>query len=117
MSQRKKLIELVAKALDAPNERNEKGLWKESKEHISDYLIANGVVVLPYDDKTWLAMRAGARAIRTNKRLDGTIYCYDPFGESKEISYLEAEKILCEIADVIPEEKERALTKRKGGDE
>ena len=31
MEQREKLIELVAKALDAPIERNEKGLWKESK--------------------------------------------------------------------------------------
>lgn len=113
MDQREKLIEL----LDIAFLDSDDNYGMPNIEQVADHLIANGVVVLPYDDKTWLAMRAGARAIRTNKRLDGTIYCYDPFGESKEISYLEAEKILCETADVIPEEKERALEKRKGGDE
>ena len=42
------------------------------------------------DEETALSMAAGARAILNNKRLEGTKYAYDIFGEHKTISYFEA---------------------------
>lgn len=54
------------------------------------------------DDKLYLAMLAGARAIENSKRLCGTTYCYDVFGEfggPKEISYSEAARILREAGE------------------
>lgn len=47
MEQREKLIELVAKALDAPRIRNDKGDFTELKECVADYLLYFGAVVLP----------------------------------------------------------------------
>lgn len=47
MEQREKLIELVAKALDAPRFRNKSGCFPTLEENVADILIANGVVVLP----------------------------------------------------------------------
>lgn len=42
-----------------------------------------------------LAMNAGARAIEQNKRISGSVYVFDIFGENmKEISYKEAAEIL-----------------------
>lgn len=54
------------------------------------------------NEKLFLALRAGARAISNNKRLHGTLYCWDIWGENggpKEISYLEAADLLAETAD------------------
>lgn len=50
-------------------------------------------------DKLRLALLAGARAIENNRRLHGTIFCHDPFGNCQELPYLEAAKILREAAD------------------
>ena len=54
------------------------------------------------NEKLFLALRAGVRAISNNKRLHGTFYCWDIWGENggpKEISYLEAADLLAESAD------------------
>lgn len=54
------------------------------------------------NEKLYLAMRAGARAIKNNKRLWGVSYCFDIFGEfggPKEIAYLEAARILQDAAE------------------
>lgn len=56
-------------------------------------------MVTARDKRLALAMRAGARAILKNKRLDGTTYVFDVFGEygePKEISYYEAAQMLYE---------------------
>ena len=66
------------------------------------------------NEKLYLAMRAGARAIKNNKRLWGVSYCFDIFGEfggPKEIAYLEAARILQDAA----EEAEAALGGQKDG--
>ena len=45
------------------------------------------------NEKLFLALRAGARAIVNNKRLHGALYCWDIWGENggpKEISCWEA---------------------------
>ena len=58
------------------------------------------------NEKLFLALRAGARAIVNNKRLHGAIYCFDIWGENggpKEISYLEAAVLLAETADKMEE--------------
>lgn len=58
------------------------------------------------NEKLFLALRAGARAIVNNKRLHGTLYCWDIWGENggpKEISYLEAATLLAETADKMEE--------------
>ena len=54
------------------------------------------------NEKLFLALRAGARAIVNNKRLHGALYCWDIWGENggpKEISYLEAAVLLAETAN------------------
>lgn len=48
-----------------------------------------------------LAMNAGARAIEQNKKLQGIFYCYDPLGNSQEIPYAEAARIL-RNTDAVP---------------
>lgn len=56
------------------------------------------------NEKLYLALRAGARAIVNNKRLHGTIYCWDIRGERggpKELPYLEAAILLAEAADAM----------------
>lgn len=54
------------------------------------------------DEQLALAMSTGARAIENNKRLNGTTYVYDVFGEHpKEITYYDAAKRLREIAEPI----------------
>lgn len=66
------------------------------------------------DDRTALAIAAGARAIRGNKRLVGSKYVYDIFGKNGgpyEISYHEASEILAAIWDAYP------LPEPSGGDE
>lgn len=58
------------------------------------------------NEKLFLALRAGARAIVNNKRLHGALYCWDIWGENggpKEISYLEAAILLAETADKMEE--------------
>ena len=58
------------------------------------------------NEKLLLALMAGARAIANNKRLHGTLYCWDIWGENggpKEISYLEAATLLAEAADRVEE--------------
>ena len=40
------LTQLVAKALDTPREKFPNGCYHELKEHIAQYLVNNGVVVL-----------------------------------------------------------------------
>lgn len=58
------------------------------------------------NEKLFLALRAGARAIVNNKRLHGVLYCWDIWGENggpKEISYLEAATLLAETADKMEE--------------
>ena len=58
------------------------------------------------NEKLFLALRAGARAIVNNKRLHGALYCWDIWGENggpKEISYLEAATLLAETADKMEE--------------
>lgn len=58
------------------------------------------------NERLFLALRAGARAIVNNKRLHGAIYCFDIWGENggpKEITYLEAAVILAETADKMEE--------------
>ena len=58
------------------------------------------------NEKLFLVLRAGARAIVNNKRLHGAIYCWDIWGESggpKEIPYLEAATLLAETADKMKE--------------
>lgn len=65
------------------------------------------------DDGTALAIAAGARAIRENKRLVGSKYVYDVFGKNGgpyEISYHEASEILADIWDAYP------LPEPSGGD-
>lgn len=60
------------------------------------------------NDKLHLAMLAGARAIENNKRLCGTTYCYDVFGEfggPKEISYYEAAQLLREAGEASQREE------------
>ena len=69
--------------------------------------------LLALDDRTALAIAAGARAIRENKRLVGTKYVYDVFGKNGgpyEISYHEASEILAAIWDAYP------LPEPPGGD-
>ena len=58
------------------------------------------------NEKLFLALRAGARAIANNKRLHGAIYCWDLWGENggpKEMPYLEAAVLLAETADKMEE--------------
>ena len=58
------------------------------------------------NEKLFLALRAGARAIVNNKRLHGALYCWDIWSENggpKEISYLEAATLLAETADKMEE--------------
>jgi len=54
------------------------------------------------DERFILALRAGARAILTNKRLEGSTYVHDVFGEPKHISYHEAATLLLEAAESLP---------------
>ena len=58
--------------------------------------------LMEMNENLYLAMRAGARAIKNNKRLWGTSYLFDIFGEfggPKEIAYLEAARILQDAAE------------------
>ena len=58
------------------------------------------------NEKLFLALRAGARAIVNNKRLHGTLYCWDIWGENggpKERTKLEAATLLAETADKMEE--------------
>ena len=41
-----------------------------------------------------LAMNAGARAIEQSAKLHGTTYCYNPLGDTQELPYIEAARIL-----------------------
>ena len=85
---------------------------KNSLIQLNEYDIAKdegNFIVL--DEATALAMMAGARAILKNKRIEGTTYVYDVFGEHKTISYYEAAMMLRDIA-------EAALARqREGGNE
>lgn len=61
--------------------------------------------ILILNDKIALAMAAGARAIRGNKRLAGTTYVYDVFGKDGgpyEINYNDASEILTTIWNAYP---------------
>lgn len=74
-------------------------------------LTAGRLVAL--DDRTALAIAAGARAIRENKRLVGTKYVFDVFGKMGgpyEIGCHEASKILASIWNAYP------LPEALGGD-
>lgn len=58
------------------------------------------------NEKLFLALSAGARAIAINNDLHGAIYFWDIGGESggpKEIPYLEAAALLAETADKMEE--------------
>ena len=58
------------------------------------------------NEKLFLALRAGARAIVNNKRLHGELYFWDIWGENggpKDISYLEAATLMAETADKMEE--------------
>lgn len=73
------------------------------------------------DERTALAIAAGARAIENNKRLFGATYMWDifsKFGEPKEISYCEAAQILREISEpvLVREEAEKALKEAQSSD-
>lgn len=57
------------------------------------------------DETAALAMAAGARSIENNRRLSGTIYCWDPFGTPKEISYYAAAKKLRELSQAVLEKE------------
>lgn len=54
---------------------------------------------MEHNERLELALRAGAKAIRNNWKLHGTIYVLDPFGTPSEIPYLEAAQILQDEAD------------------
>ena len=61
--------------------------------------------LLILDDRAALAIAAGARSIRKNKRLAGTTYVYDVFGKDGgpyEINYNDASKILTTIWNAYP---------------
>ena len=61
--------------------------------------------ILILNDKIALAMAAGARAIRGNKRLAGTTYVYDVLGKDGgpyEINYRDASETLTTIWDTYP---------------
>ena len=61
--------------------------------------------LLILDDRAALAIAAGARSIRENKRLAGTTYVYDVFGKDGgpyEINYNDASKILTTIWNAYP---------------
>ena len=99
--------------LQARLERHYNTTGKTSDEAADaiEKLTAGRLVVL--DDRTALAIAAGARAIRENKRLVGTKYVYDVFGKNGgpyEISYHEASEILAAIWDAYP------LPEPPGGD-
>lgn len=78
-------------------------------------------LLVELDEKTALALAAGARAIENNKRLCGAMYCWDVFGvngEPKEISYYEAANILRHLSEPLfaREEADAALEAREGQD-
>ena len=61
------------------------------------------------DEKTALAMGAGARAIETSKKYEyGATYVYDVFGDSKEIPYRVAADILRGTAEKALRERDRS---------
>ena len=65
------------------------------------------------NEKLFLALKAGARAIAGSKRLHGAYYCWDIWGEQggpREIAYLEAARLLAEAADEM-------MTGRAAGEE
>lgn len=79
---------------------------------------AKGRLIL-LDDKTALAIAAGARAIKTNRRCETATYVYDLFGEDGgpyEISYQTAYERLMDIWDSYPLAREKT-EKRPKGDE
>ncbi len=95
------------------------GLEPEGVQELVSAKKEGRLVVL--DEKTLLAISAGARAIENNKRLWGTRYCWNVFGvngEPKEISYYEAANILRQLSEPLldREEAEAALEAQKGGE-
>lgn len=73
------------------------------------------------DERTALAIAAGARAIENNKRLFGVTYMWDifsKFGGPKEISYAESAQILREMSESVltRQEAEKALEEANRND-
>lgn len=61
------------------------------------------------DEKTALAMCAGARAIEQTKRFESALYMWDIFGECggpKELSYYEAAQTLRQLGEAALRGKE-----------
>ena len=99
MTDRERLIELIHKCdiMSIPTEKFTEGF--------ADYLLENGVIVI--DEKTALAMNAGASAIEKSEYLMMADYVYNPFEKPKEISYRRAAEILRELAEKALKEREQ----------
>lgn len=96
MTERERLIELI---VTAENEVFRAFPYTNSTkriEMVADYLLANGVIIV--DEKTALAMNAGAKAIENDDILMMSDYVFSPFTKPKEISYRRATEILRELA-------------------
>ena len=96
MEQREKLLELLM----------QRPLGYCTYSELADFLIENGVAVL--DEETALAIRAGARAIGSNKNLLISTMVHKPFSKKPiHIEYTRAFDILNELSRVgLPERKE-----------
>ena len=69
---------------------------------------AIGKTVIELDEKTALAMAAGARATETSKQYkSGATYIYDIFGDHKEITFYESAGILRAISEAALEGSKR----------
>lgn len=124
MDQREKLIELVAKALDAPRFRNKNGCFPTLEENVADILIYNGVVVLPckIGDTMW-----SASSFTDGKVREGYISAFlvdesgaYGFHASFGVEPISVGFLIEEIGMTVfftKEEAEKALARRKGGDE
>ena len=86
MDERERLTKLIA---DMPRE--------QTVPEMVDYLLESGVTII--DERTALAMNAGARAIERNGDLIGVNYVFNPFEEPKEIAFSQAAKILRKLAE------------------
>lgn len=132
MKQREKLIELIGNSLCCPKETDCAGCEYKKYElctetMVADYLISNGVVVLPCkvgDTVYKISNRMCKEKIRrgnTCYECDGTESWNNCFRESDTPFAVEFEYDMIDEIDktifLTKEEAEKAFAKRKGGDE
>ncbi len=109
MTEKEKLSKLIKTAARVeittvtPNNKDDDAIKETllNTGEIADFLLKSGVVII--DEKTALAMNAGAYAIEHSDHLMMSDYVFNPFEKSKEISYRQAAEILRELAKDLKE--------------